>query len=50
MATLTKRAKGWFVQIRRKGYEPEYKSLPTKEAAEKWAKSGKGGLIVAKSR
>ncbi len=38
MATITKRAKGWFVQIRRKGFEPEYKTLPSKDAAEKWAR------------
>jgi integrase len=38
LATITKRAKGWFVQIRRKGYEPEYKTLPTKDAAERWAR------------
>ena len=38
MATISKRAKGWFVQIRRKGYEPEYKTLPTKDAAERWAR------------
>jgi integrase len=38
MATISKRASGWFVQIRRKGYEPEYKTLPTKEAAERWAR------------
>jgi integrase len=38
LATISKRAKGWFVQIRRKGYEPEYKTLPTKDAAERWAR------------
>ncbi len=38
MATITKRTKGWFVQVRRKGFEPEYKTLPTKDAAEKWAR------------
>ncbi len=38
MATITKRAKGWFVQIRRKGYQPEYKTLPTKDAADRWAR------------
>lgn len=44
MATITKRAKGWFVQIRRKGYEPEYKTLPTKAAAEKWAREREGRI------
>jgi len=44
MATITKRAKGWFVQVRRKGYEPEYKTLPTKAAAEKWARKREAGI------
>ena len=44
MATITKRAKGWFVQIRRKGYEPEFKTLPTKDAAEKWAREREGRI------
>ncbi|NIJ15291.1 hypothetical protein [Sphingobium vermicomposti] len=34
MATITKRKSGWSVQIRRKGYQPEYRTLPTKAAAE----------------
>ncbi|PTD21627.1 hypothetical protein CV103_10185 [Sphingomonas fennica] len=38
MATITKRKSGWSVQIRRKGYQPEYCTLPTKAAAEKWAR------------
>jgi hypothetical protein len=38
LATISKRAKGWFVQIRRKGYQAEYKTLPTKDAAERWAR------------
>lgn len=38
LATISKRAGGWFVQVRRKGYEPEYKTLPTKEAADRWAR------------
>lgn len=38
MASISKRASGWFVQVRRKGYAPEYKTLPTKEAAERWAR------------
>ena len=38
MATITKRKSGWSVQIRRKGYQPEYRTLPTKAAAEKWAR------------
>ena len=38
MATITKRKSGWSVQIRRKGSQPEYRTLPTKAAAEKWAR------------
>jgi len=38
MATITKRKSGWSVQIRRKGYQPEYRTLPTKAAAEKWVR------------
>jgi len=38
MATITKRKSGWPVQIRRKGYQPEYHTLPSKAAAEKWAR------------
>ena len=38
MATISKRANGWFVQIRRKGFAPEYKTLSTKDAAERWAR------------
>ncbi|HEX7819497.1 MAG TPA: hypothetical protein VF463_02640 [Sphingobium sp.] len=38
MATITKRNAGWSVQIRRKGYAPEFRTLPSKTAAEKWAR------------
>lgn len=38
MATITKRASGWSVQVRRKGFAPEYKTLPTKADAERWAR------------
>lgn len=38
MATISKRKTGWFAQVRRKGYEPEYKTLPTKDAAQRWAR------------
>lgn len=37
MATISKRSTGWFVQIRRKGYEPEYRTFRTKAEARKWA-------------
>lgn len=38
MATITKRKNGWFAQIRRQGYEPEYKTFRTKSEAQKWAR------------
>jgi len=36
MASITKRKNGWFAQIRRKGFEPEYRTFSTKAEAEKW--------------
>jgi hypothetical protein len=44
LASITKRASGWFVQIRRKGYQPEYKSLPTRAEAERWARDREGQI------
>lgn len=44
MATISKRASGWFVQIRRKGYEPEYKTLPIRKAAVRWGKERESRL------
>ena len=38
MATISKRSGGWFVQIRRKGYEPQFKTFPTKADAQRWAR------------
>lgn len=38
MATISKRKTGWFAQIRRKGYEPEYRTFRTKSEAQKWAR------------
>ncbi len=38
MATFAKRANGWFVQIRRKGYDPEYRTFRTKAEGQKWAR------------
>ncbi|WP_082103173.1 integrase [Sphingomonas sp. Ag1] len=38
MATITKRKNGWFAQIRRQGYEPEYKTFRLKTEAQKWAR------------
>ena len=44
MATLTKRAGGWFVQIRRKGYPAQYKTLATKAEAQAWAREQEGRI------
>lgn len=38
MASISKRQNGWFAQIRRKGYEPEYRTFRTKAEAEAWAR------------
>lgn len=38
MATITKRTTGWFVQVRRKGYEPEYRTFRTKTEAAAWGR------------
>jgi len=39
MATITKRKAGWFVQIRRKGYQPRYQTFERKIDAEAWART-----------
>lgn len=44
MASITKRQNGWFVQIRRKGFEPLYKTLATKRAAEEWARNKEAAM------
>lgn len=38
MASISKRKNGWFAQVRRKGYEPEYRTFRTKADAEAWAR------------
>jgi integrase len=38
MASITKRAGGWFVQIRRKGFEPQFRTFRVKADAERWAR------------
>jgi integrase len=38
MATITRRASGWSVQIRRKGYPPAYRTFQTKAEAARWAR------------
>lgn len=42
MASISKRSNGWFVQIRRKGFEPEYRTFRTKAEAQKWAREREG--------
>lgn len=44
MATISKRPNGWFVQIRRRGYEPEYRTFRTKTEARKWATEREGRM------
>ena len=38
VASISKRANGWFAQVRRKGYEPEYRTFRTKAEADSWAR------------
>lgn len=38
MATITKRKDSWFVQIRRKGFTPRYRSFQSKTEAQTWAR------------
>lgn len=38
MATITKRKDSWFVQIRRKGFTPRYRSFSSKAEAQAWAR------------
>jgi len=38
MASISKRGSRWFVQVRRKGYAPLYKTFSTKTAAQAWAR------------
>ncbi len=38
LATISKRASGWFVQIRRKGFEAEYRTFKLKADAQRWAR------------
>jgi len=44
MATITKRKNGWSVQIRRKGYAQQTRTLPTKVEAQAWAREQKGRI------
>jgi integrase len=44
MATITKRKTGWSVQIRRKGYLSQTRTLPTKAEAQTWAREQEGRI------
>ena len=44
MATITKRKGGWSVQIRRKGYAQQTRTLPTKSGAQAWAREQEGRI------
>lgn len=44
MATISKRGTSWFVQIRRKGFTPLYKSFATKGQAQTWATEQEGQI------
>jgi integrase len=44
MATITKRKNGWSVQIRRKGYPQQTRTLPTKAEAQVWAREQEGRI------
>lgn len=38
MASISKRGSSWFVQIRRKGFRPRFKSFASRSAAQQWAR------------
>ena len=38
MASISKRGDSWFVQIRRKGFLPRYRSFDSRSAASRWAR------------
>lgn len=44
MATITKRKTGWSVQIRRKGYPQQTRTLSTKAEAQAWAREQEGRI------
>lgn len=44
MATITKRGNGWAVQIRRKGFPQQTRTLPTKSDALAWAREQEGRI------
>lgn len=44
MATIKRRGKSWYVQIRRKGFPPRYKSFASKSDALLWARAEEGAI------
>ena len=44
MATITKRKSGWSVQIRRKGYPSQTRTLETRADAQAWARDQEGRM------
>ena len=44
MATISKRGKRWYVQVRRKGYPPSFKTLGSKAEAVAWARVKEAAL------
>ena len=44
MATITKRKTGWSVQIRRKGYAQQTRTMPTKAEAQAWGREQEGRI------
>ena len=44
MATITKRGGGWSVQVRRKGFAPQYRTFRLKREAEAWARLQEAGV------
>lgn len=44
MATITRRGAGWYVQVRRKGYPPCFRTFATKRDAKAWATEREAAL------
>lgn len=44
MASINKRGSSWFVQIRRKGFRPRFKSFASHSAAQQWAREEEAAI------
>lgn len=44
MASISKRGSSWFVQIRRKGFRPRFKSFASRSAAQQWARAEEAAI------